>query len=250
MLPALSVLQYCSTWSPSVLNSTDVPVWLAPPSTLYCVLATPDNASEALNVTVRLVLFQAGGAVADVTGGVRSMRTAGADDAVVELPALSATFAVTVRFEPSLLMVLFGGHALVVKPDSASVHVHLIETSDLYQSFAFAEVVGAPVSVGAVRSMLMGLTVVDVVLPAASMAVPATDWFAPSAETVALGPHDVTAFKSEHVKLTATWAVLFQPFAFATGTRLALMTGAMLSRVKDALSVTVVPLPVHVELPL
>src|SRR4051794_41919750 len=95
MLPALSVLQYCSTWSPSVLNSTDVPVWLAPPSTLYCVLATPDNASEALNVTVRLVLFQAGGAVADVTGGGRSVRTAGGGDAGVGVPGLSPAFGVT-----------------------------------------------------------------------------------------------------------------------------------------------------------
>ncbi|HEY5424193.1 MAG TPA: hypothetical protein VIK05_12005 [Ilumatobacteraceae bacterium] len=194
------------------------------------------------------MLFQAGGAEATVTGAVRSMRTVDVV-VVVELPALSATVAVAARLEPSPVMVLFPGHVEpFTKPDSASVHVQLIETFELYQPFALAAVVGKPVSVGAVRSTLMALTVVDAVLPAGSTAVPVTDWFAPWVETVAFGPHEVTAFRSEHVKLTAT-EVLFQPFAFATGTRVALMSGAVLSSVKEALSATVVPL-LHVELPL
>ena len=62
---------------PSVLMTTFVPSCSAPSSTRKCVARTPESASLATRLTVTFELFQLGGAVAMVDGGVRSMLTAG-----------------------------------------------------------------------------------------------------------------------------------------------------------------------------
>ena len=166
-------------WSPSVLTGTLVPVWVGPPSSDHCVDATPESASVALNVTVTFVLFHAGGAVAFVTGLVRSMFTAGVLVALVELPARSLTEALAVRPVPSPEIVLFAGQ-LVPTPETASVQVQWIDTSPLYQPAPLALVAGAPERAGAVLSMLMFDTVAEPVLPTLSVAVPVANWPAPS----------------------------------------------------------------------
>jgi hypothetical protein len=91
-------------------------------------------------------------------------------------------------------------------------------TGPSYQPFALGAVVGAPVSVGAVLSTLIPLTVAVAVLPATSIAVPVTDWFAPSStDTGAVQPPTAMPEPpSVHVKDTVT-SVLFQPAPFAAG---------------------------------
>src|SRR3954451_12819710 len=97
-----------------------------------------------------------------VVGAVRSIMTVGLS-AFVMLPALSETLSEALRPVPSPVMVLFAG-TLLASPDVASNAVHLIATSPLYQPLPFAPVVGAPLSDGAVLSMLMPVTDADVLL--------------------------------------------------------------------------------------
>jgi hypothetical protein len=59
-------------------------------------------------------------------------------------------------------------------PDRASEAVQWIVTSPLYQPSAFGAAVAAPLSVGAVLSMLMPPTLVLALLSALSVAVPET----------------------------------------------------------------------------
>src|SRR5215216_710330 len=82
---------------------------------------------------------------------------------------------------------------------------------------------------GAVRSMLMFLTLASAVLPALSAAFPVTDWPAPSLESVAGSVHPASPDSaSSHVNVTVTGA-LFQPLAFAGGVRWPEIVGARLS---------------------
>src|SRR5207244_2978466 len=88
---------------------------------------------------------------------------------------------------------------------------------------------------GAVLSMLMPLTVAAAAgLPASSTHEPVLvlDWPAPSAErvppTTVLSAGLMPDKASAQLKLTTT-SVLFQPLALASGRRLPLMTGAVLS---------------------
>src|SRR6478735_9575028 len=183
-----------------------------------------------------------------VTGAVRSILTAGALWALVELPALSVTLAPAVSAEPSPVMVLLAGTA-PARPESASDAVHATVTSLLYQPFALGAVVGVPESVGAALSMLMPLTVVLVELSALSTAVPVTDWFAPLVETTTgeTGCVLMPERPSLAVKVTVT-SVLFQPLALAVGVRDPVIVGVLLSSLTVAdpvpefprLSVTVV----------
>ncbi len=53
-------------------------------------------------------------------------------------------------------------------------------TEALYQPLALGLVVAAPLIVGAVRSILTGLLLTVVLLPALSVAVPESVWLAPS----------------------------------------------------------------------
>jgi hypothetical protein len=78
--------------------------------------------------------------------------------------------------------------------------------------------------------MLMLLTVALALLPAASVAVPVTDWFAPLALRVLFGPQaTIPEVASAQVKLTVT-SVLFQLSAFVAGERLPLIVGGVASR--------------------
>src|SRR3954453_7547902 len=103
--------------------------------------------SVAFRLTVTVLLFQPAGALAPVVGAVRSMLTATLS-AVVLLPALSVTVAVSLRPLPSPVMVLFVG--LEATPERSSFAVQSIVTSPLYQSLPLAATVGLPDRVGAV----------------------------------------------------------------------------------------------------
>src|ERR1700693_1874414 len=87
-LPALSTLQYSSVWTPSLVIDTVVPVCAGAPSSEECVAATPDNASEAVRLTVTSLFTHADGALADVEGAVRSILMPDTD-AVDVFPARS-----------------------------------------------------------------------------------------------------------------------------------------------------------------
>lgn len=128
------------------------------------------------------------------------------------------------------MIVLLAGTA-PARPDSASETFHPMDTSPRYHPLPLAAVVGVPVRLGAVLSMLISLTPALFVLSALSTAVPATDWSRPSVDTATLPP-PVQALMpdstSEQVKPTVT-SVLFQPAPFAAGFRVALIVGAALS---------------------
>ncbi len=111
-------------------------------------------------------------AVASVFGAVRSMLTF-ALSALVELPALSLTDAVAYRPMPSPEIVPLAG--VPTTPERSSVAVQPTATSALYQPSRLALLVGAPLSVGLVLSMLMPLTPPVVLFPALSTASPGTD---------------------------------------------------------------------------
>jgi hypothetical protein len=78
--------------------------------------------------------------------------------------------------------------------------------------------------------MLMPPTVVEAVLPAASVAVPVTDWLAPSPVSVTGAVTDTPGRLSAAVKLTTT-SVLFHPFVFAAGVREPAIVGGVVSSV-------------------
>src|SRR4051812_40676967 len=184
-----------------------------------------------------LLLFQPAGASARVVGAVRSMFTA-ALSAVVLLPALSATVAVSLRPLPSPVMLLLVGAEAT--PERSSAAVQSILTSPLYQPLPFAATVGLPVSVGAVLSTLIPPTVVLAELPAASTAVPSRDWLVPSPNVlsaVTLSMPDRRSLPSND----AVTSVLFQPASLAAGVRLPVMVGLVLSRLTVAGSVAVLP---------
>src|SRR5438034_11358780 len=76
-------------------------------------------------------------------------------------------------------MAVSAGHDPAM-PESASPQLQCTVTSSAYQPAPFGAVVGAPLVLGGVLSMLIGPTLVDAPLPAASAAVPLTDWCPPS----------------------------------------------------------------------
>src|SRR5262249_47594551 len=135
------------------------------------------------------------------TGAVRSILKPPLN-AFVTLPALSATDTSPVpRSTPSPFTTLSAG--AVAMPESRSSASHSTVTSPLYQPAALGAVVAAPVSVGAVLSILMPLTAADALLPATSVAVPATSWPEPSFSSVVAGEQAaMPEWASEHVKDT------------------------------------------------
>src|SRR5438046_7905217 len=162
------------TWSPSAESRNDVPFWVAPPSTVYEVDATPERASAGDRVTVTLLFVQLFDAPpTPVTGGVLSMLT-GELTPVPVLPALSDTDALAVRLLPSPEIVPSPGAVAGSMPERSSAALQWIVTLPLYQPLPFAPVVGAPLTVGLTRSMLMALTVADAPLPATSETLPVT----------------------------------------------------------------------------
>ena len=77
-LPALSVERYSTVctpsfeWSAGAGIETVAPFWKEPPSTRYCVEATPEPVSTTLRFTVTAELPQPAGASSLVTGLVAS----------------------------------------------------------------------------------------------------------------------------------------------------------------------------------
>src|SRR5205823_1538007 len=149
-------------------------------------------------------------------------------------------------------------------PDSVSAGVQCTVTLALYQPAAFGDVVAAPVSEGATRSMLIPLTVVLAELSALSETVPVRDWFAPSVPTVAVaatlaasvvngpltGGCAVTPEpESVATQLTVTPG-LFHPATFGAGLTVGVRTGPVLSLVYDAVVVLGLPLQPPALLPL
>ena len=106
---------------PSVVNKTEVPVWVAPPSTAKCVDATPERLSEGTSPSVTVELFHSGNVAADVVGACVSIFT----DVLTEfvtLPATSEIVAEAETAEPSELRRAFDGQ-LPAMPDSASEQI-------------------------------------------------------------------------------------------------------------------------------
>src|SRR4051794_21064534 len=90
-------------------------------------------------------------------------------------------------------------------------------TSELFQPLALAAALRVAVVVGAVRSMLIPLTVVLALLPARSMAVPLTDWLAPSLLKVT-SPVTLARPDPGLASVASKWTVtgpLYQPSALA-----------------------------------
>src|SRR6266516_4906786 len=116
-------------------------------------------------------------------------------------------------------------------------------TSPLYQPSALAAVVGVPVRLGAVLSMLMPVTEPLAELSALSTAEPFTDWFAPSVETTTLPP-PVQVLTPDRASTQVTVTVtpgLFQPAALGAGAQLPLMVGFVLSSFTSTEPLPVLP---------
>src|SRR4051812_17135162 len=158
--------------------------------------------------------------------------------AVVVLPALSATVAVSLRPLPSPVIVLLAGADAT--PERSSAAVQSIVTSPVYQPLPFAAIVGLPLRVGAVSSTLMAPTVVLAELPAASTAVPSRDWLVPSPKVLSAVTVSMPDRVSSPSKDTVT-SVLFQPKSLAAGVRLLVIVGLVLSRLTVTGSVAVLP---------
>jgi hypothetical protein len=96
------------------------------------------------------------------------------------------------------------------------------------------------VTVGLVLSMLT-TTEVEAELPALSTAVPMTDWFAPSVESVVEVEQDwMPESASMQVYVTVTFS-LFQPLALAAGAVTATIVGLVLSTLTLAVAVAAFP---------
>ena len=106
-----------------------------------------------------------------MVGAVVSILTAGLST-VVLLPALSTAVPDAVWLVPSLVMTESLGQVSI--PERASLQVQWMVTDALYQPLPLGLVVGAPLIVGAVRSMLTGVLSTVVLFPALSTAVPET----------------------------------------------------------------------------
>src|SRR6478736_446822 len=201
-------------WVPSAVSTTEVPSCGAPPSTRYCVDATPDSASCGLSVTWTPPLVQPPGAEASVVGAVLSMST-GALVALEVLPARSRTVAETVWPLPSVASTASAGLS-PARPDSVSAATQTSVTSVLYQPFALGSVVGAALRSGAVSSTLIPVTLASVVLSALSVAVPRTSWSAPSPTCCGAVTWSMPDSASWASKATVT-SSSYHPVALAAG---------------------------------
>src|SRR5207237_1337256 len=138
-------------------------------------------------------------------------------------------------------------------PDFArplSAQLKEMETLVLFQPWPFARGLRLPLMAGDVLSMLMPSTVDgEAALPALSMQVPVfvSDWPLPSLvtvppATVSVAMPDWTAPVSAQSNETAT-SLLFQPLAFASGSRLPAITGDVLSMLMPSTIAEVAALP-------
>ena len=151
------------------LPSTDCPE----PSIVSVLLgvreATPDRKSVQAKLAVTSTLFHpfafaSGDFEPERTGGVRSMLI-GATAVGIELPALSTQVPVTDWPNPSPRVV---GPETDAMPDRASEQLKLTVTGTLFQPFPSGGTDREPVMTGAVRSMLISLTVAEAEFPALS----------------------------------------------------------------------------------
>src|SRR4051794_9738299 len=195
-------------------------------------------ASCGVRVTSTLLLTQPLGAETSVLGAVLSMLT-GSLVALVVLPALSETDAEAVCPSPSVDRTESAGLS-PARPERASSADQVCVTVELYQPFALALAVGAALRVGFVLSTLMPVTEVLALLPALSVAVPSTFWFAPSRRCC--GP--VTVSMPDRPSLPSKETVTsseYQPAAFASRSGAPVMVGAVLSRFTVAVPVMLLP---------
>ena len=140
--------------------------------------ATPERESEHTKLTVTGALFQPfpfGGMDLDpvIVGGVLSMFIP-LTVAETELPALSVQVEPRDWPEPSVETTC-GVVGSTFTPDSPSAQVKDVVTSTLFHPFVLREGDFEPVSVGAVVSMLIPVTLVEAGFPALSVQVPVTD---------------------------------------------------------------------------
>src|SRR5438445_4366496 len=105
-------------------------------------------------------------------------------------PARSIAVAPTDWLAPSEERVTGGGQHQI--PDTASVQVKATVTGPEYQPSALGLVVGDPVIVGGVMSMLIPETVEAAPFPATSYPVAVTDWLTPSLSKVVSGGQKAT----------------------------------------------------------
>ena len=117
-------------------------------------------------------------------------------------------------------------------PDRGSVPVKEIVTGAVYQPVGLrgTESVITSLTVGAVSSILIGVTVAEPTLPALSVQEPDTDWLAPCVLTVVGGEQlAMPEVESIPVKVTVT-EELFHPYVSGIGASVPPTTGGVVSR--------------------
>src|SRR6185295_19135577 len=118
-------------------------------------------------------------------------------------------------------------------PDPESAQVKCTVTGPATMPLAFGAGESAALMTGAVLSMF-SVTLAVALLPALSIAVPDTSWFAPSAlTTMVAGQVAMPEPLSEQVNDTLT-VVLFQPFKLAGGAASAVIVGGVVSAASSA----------------
>jgi hypothetical protein len=201
VLPALSVAVPEAVWLAPLFDSVVGPGHVS----------VPDSASAQLKLMVTSELFHpaafgAGVAVGKMLGETLSRFTVAVVVAV--LPAKSVAVPVIDWPAPSVNTVVGPGHPFV--PDRLSVHMNETVTFELFQPLALGAGVAVATMPGADLSKFT-VTVVVAVLPALSVVVPGTDWFAPSVNSVVGPGHEVVPDSASlHVKVTVT-SELFHP---------------------------------------
>src|SRR5947207_11112560 len=136
-------------------------------------------------------------------------------------------------------MAVSAGHDPAM-PESASPQLQCTVTSSAYQPAPFGAVVGAPLMLGGVLSMLIGPTLVDAPLPAASAAVPLTDWCAPSPSSAGLAQPTMPDSASSQANVTFTTS-RYQSAAFGARSGAPAIVGGVLSTFRVAESLAVLP---------
>ena len=127
------------------------------------------------------------------------------------LPAISV--AVPVALWPAASVLIVTGGSTEATPEVVSVTEKVTVTSALYHPLALAARSGVAVTIGGVLSILMPDITVLAELPALSVAMPVTDWSAPSPVRVVSGVTESIPEpegSSDAVKWTVT-SVLYQP---------------------------------------
>jgi hypothetical protein len=230
-LPALSVAIPKTDWSAPSPDRVELPEYDA----------KPESPSSTMKVTVTDSLFQPlmfGSGLLEplIVGGVKSMLTETVNEA--ELPAKSVTVPVTSWSAPSPVTVVLPEYAF--KPESPSETTKSTVTDSLFQPYEMGLGLRKELMSGAVLSMLTE-TVKVAELPAKSVALPLTNWLAPSPVRVVLPEYE---FKPERPSETMNETVtdsLFQPYAFGSGLLEPTIEGGVLSMLTETVKDTELP---------